>query len=236
MWELCYLSAFVLLIIAFALPETYLPKRLHDRKTQSSAHVERLGLEKNLWKTFTLSIRKHILRPMQIMLTRPAVAFANLYTCLIYGLYYTFFECIPRVYIRTYKFSYPEVGLSFLSISIGALVGGILLLPWTIGWMRACVQPDSHIRPERSLVPALYASVIMPASLLLFGEYITAMHIQSKLLIHACDSMDLSSRYTLDSVSCRDRRIYSLHVCDPAMPRQLPDISPPRRRGISLRG
>jgi DHA1 family multidrug resistance protein-like MFS transporter len=103
------------------------------------------------------------------MMTSPAVAFANLYTCLIYGLYYTFFECIPRVYIETYKFTHPQVGLSFLSISIGAMVGTFSLLPWTISWMKTAVQVNPHVRPERGLVPALYASVIMPASLLLFG-------------------------------------------------------------------
>jgi DHA1 family multidrug resistance protein-like MFS transporter len=77
----------------------------------------------------------------------------------MYGLYYTFFECIPTVYIRTYKFTNPDVGLSFLSISVGALVGTVLL------------EISPSVRPKRTLVPALYASVIMPASLPLFGQY-----------------------------------------------------------------
>jgi DHA1 family multidrug resistance protein-like MFS transporter len=89
----------------------------------------------------------------------------------MYGLYYTFFECIPTVYIRTYKFTNPDVGLSFLSISVGALVGTVLLLPWAIGWIRSSVEISPSVRPKRTLVPALYASVIMPASLLLFGQY-----------------------------------------------------------------
>lgn len=168
--ELCYTSAFVLVIIAFALPETYLPKRIYDRKPRPAKQVSHVGTERDTWKTFIATIQKHLWRPMQIMMTHPAVAFANLYTCLMYGLYYTFLECIPRVYIRTYKFANPDAGLSFLSISIGALVGTIVLLPWTIRWIRSSARVSQTFRPERSLVPALYASVVMPVSLLLFGK------------------------------------------------------------------
>lgn len=156
-------------MITFSLPETYHAKRLYDRKESRQVRVLCHDTGAGLLKSFKASLQRHICRPMQIMTTHPAVAFANLYTCLIYGLYYTFFECIPRVYIKTYKFSYPDVGLSFLSISIGAIVGTLLLLPWTIGVIKSSIRVSPHTRPERSLVPALYASVIMPASLLLFG-------------------------------------------------------------------
>jgi len=105
------------------------------------------------------------------MLTHPAVAFANVYTCLIYGLYYTFFECIPRTYLYEYEFTNTQTGLCFLSIAIGALIGTISLLPWSLAWIRTAKTLAPTESPERSLVPALYASVAMPICLFVFGMY-----------------------------------------------------------------
>jgi hypothetical protein len=66
---------------------------------------------------------------------KPEVAFANLCTCLTYGLYYNFFGCTPRVYIKTYKFTYQKVRLSFHSVPIVALVRTVLLLLSSDNWL-----------------------------------------------------------------------------------------------------
>lgn len=39
-----------------------------------------------------------IVKPMEITIKDPAIAFVNTYTAIIYGIYYSFFEVFPLVY------------------------------------------------------------------------------------------------------------------------------------------
>ncbi|KAI5270964.1 MFS general substrate transporter [Aureobasidium subglaciale] len=169
LWEMCYVSAFVFVIMSVILPETYHIKRLYDQKRRLVVSTQNSDRETQHSVQLSHIFEKHLYRPIKIMLTHPAVAFANIYTCLIYGLYYTFFECIPRVYLHMYHFSYTGVGLSFLSIAIGALLGGFAIFMWFVSSTRSASHHGPHAKPERNLVPALYASVTMPVGLLLFA-------------------------------------------------------------------
>ncbi|KEQ96326.1 hypothetical protein AUEXF2481DRAFT_633276 [Aureobasidium subglaciale EXF-2481] len=169
LWEICYVSAFVFVIMSVILPETYHTKRLFDQRRRLAVLTQNSDREPQHSVQLSHIFEKHLSRPVKIMLTRPAVAFANIYTCLIYGLYYTFFECIPRVYLHIYHFTYTEVGLSFLSIAIGALLGGLAIFMWFMSSTRSTSHRGPHAKPERNLMPALYASVTMPVGLLLFA-------------------------------------------------------------------
>lgn len=153
-----------------ALPETSTAKILHDRKKRLCIASTITSSGASLYARFAETMRSTLYRPTMIMVTQPAIGFANVYTCLIYGLYYTFFDSIPRVYLGVYGFSASEVGLSFLGISIGTILGIAVFLPWAFRWARTAktVQPTTD--PERCLVPAVYASIMVPISLLIFGE------------------------------------------------------------------
>jgi DHA1 family multidrug resistance protein-like MFS transporter len=64
----------------------------------------------------------HLTMPFKITLLDPSILFINLYTALVYGIYYSFFESFPLVYIGMYGFSIGIMGVVFVSIIIGALV------------------------------------------------------------------------------------------------------------------
>lgn len=153
-----------------ALPETSTGKILHDRKKRLCIESTIAPSQASLHARFAETMRSTLYRPTMIMITQPAIGFANVYTCLIYGLYYTFFDSIPRVYLGIYGFSVSEVGLSFLSISIGTILGIAVFLPWAFRWARTAKTVSPTTDPERCLVPAVYASVMVPISLLIFGE------------------------------------------------------------------
>jgi DHA1 family multidrug resistance protein-like MFS transporter len=104
------------------------------------------------------------------MIFDPAVAFTAVYTSLIYGIYYSFFECFPLVYIGMYGFNLGQMGLTFLSISVGVLIA--MVMYWSyIYWV---VEPDLRKNglgaPEKRLVPALAASFLLPIGLFIFGK------------------------------------------------------------------
>lgn len=75
--------------------------------------------EKTLGKVVTDSF----IVPIKIFLLDPAVTFTNIYTSLIYGIYYSFFEAFPLTYVNKYGFNLGELGIVFLCIIVGCVVG-----------------------------------------------------------------------------------------------------------------
>jgi DHA1 family multidrug resistance protein-like MFS transporter len=95
--------------------------------------------------------------------------FTNLYTALVYAIYYSFFEAFPIVYIGFYGFNLGQMGLTFLSISVSVA----LAIPSYWAYMYYIVEPEIKTKgltvPERSLIPALFVSFLLPAGLFMFG-------------------------------------------------------------------
>jgi DHA1 family multidrug resistance protein-like MFS transporter len=58
-----------------------------------------------------------LVKPTQIMFEDPAVFFTNIYSAFIYGVYYSFFEAFPLVYIEIYGFNVGEMGIGKLRYS-----------------------------------------------------------------------------------------------------------------------
>lgn len=57
-----------------------------------------------------------LVKPMQIMFEDPAVFFTNIYSAFIYGVYYSFFEAFPLVYIEIYGFNVGEMGIGKIQV------------------------------------------------------------------------------------------------------------------------
>ncbi len=114
-----------------------------------------------------------LVRPLQLIIMDPAIGFTALYVALCYGIYYSFFEAFPLVYIDKYGFNIGEMGLTFLSITIAVVVS--IAVYWAFIWF--VVEPDIRKNgpgpPEKILLPAIIASLLLPIGLFLFGWYVT---------------------------------------------------------------
>lgn len=73
------------------------------------------------------------------------------------------------VYIALYGFNLGEMGLTFLSITVGVVISIVAYYAYI--WY--VVEPDIRANglgaPEKRLVPAIYASFLLPIGLFLFG-------------------------------------------------------------------
>jgi len=172
MWEMFGLSILSLLLIAFVLPET-LEAKLTRVKREGKSSLFSSSLTFKMVMTY---LAKVFGKSMHIMVTNPAVFFANFYTCLIYAIYYSFFESIPRTFLETYYFTLSGLSLSALSIAVGAALGTILYFPWTLWWSRNFDYMRSYRKAEQSLLPAVYASVLVPAGLFIFSMISVLLH------------------------------------------------------------
>jgi DHA1 family multidrug resistance protein-like MFS transporter len=88
----------------------------------------------------------------------------------VYGIYYSFFEAFPLVYIDGYRFNLGQTGLVFLSITVGVIIS--ICCYWSYVYFK--VEPEIRERglgaPERRLIPALIASFLCPIGLFIFGK------------------------------------------------------------------
>ena len=175
LWEMLWLSAPIFLLLFFLLPETYAPnillrraKRIRARTGQqhfkSQSEIDQEGM------TVRQTAYDVLVKPFQLNFQDPAIAFTSVYVALCYGIYYSFFEVFPFVYVDMYHFNEGQTGLAFLSIMVGC--GTSLLVYW---WYLARWVNPEIIRtgemgvPERRLIPSLYASILLPIGLFIFA-------------------------------------------------------------------
>ena len=174
MWELLWLSGPLFVLFFFLVPETsaaniLLRRAQRLRERTGSPYFKSQGEIDHSELRPREAVTEALWRPIQTMILDPAIGFTALYVALIYGIYYSFFECFPIVYAGEYGMSLGSQGLVYLSIAVGITVGLAMYLTWIrITWEPA-VRTWNMGPPERRLVPALFASFLLPIGLFLFA-------------------------------------------------------------------
>lgn len=174
LWEMLWLNGPVFISLFFFLPETSSAnlllrraKRLRaltgDSRLKSQSEIDQANLTA---REITIEA---LWRPFELVIFDPAIAFTAVYTALIYGIFYSFFEAFPLVYIAMYKFNLGEMGLTFLAITIGVIIS----ITWYWWYIYYRVEPDIRANglgaPERRLIPALFVTFFVPIGLFIFG-------------------------------------------------------------------
>ncbi|KAF2673038.1 MFS general substrate transporter [Microthyrium microscopicum] len=174
LWEIVWLSGPILIVFLFFYPETSADNILRRRaqrlrKRTGVANIKsKSELEQANLKPSAILVEA-LVKPLEIMIKDPAVAFTNVYTSLVYGIYYSFFEVFPLVYPPMYGFNIGEVGLCFLTIGIGCVIGVSCFLTYQIYYLIPDIKKNGLRAPEHRLVPALLGVILLPVGYFLFG-------------------------------------------------------------------
>jgi DHA1 family multidrug resistance protein-like MFS transporter len=110
-----------------------------------------------------------LIKPMEITIKDPAVLFVQIYTAIIYGIYYSFFEVFPLVYPVYYHMNLGQIGLVFLCILVSCMIGIAIYFSYIYFWMNPRIAKHGFPVQEARLVPALAASVGPTIGLFLFA-------------------------------------------------------------------
>ncbi|KAH6024557.1 hypothetical protein HBI83_065860 [Parastagonospora nodorum] len=174
LWEMLWMNAPIFLILFFFLPETssaniLLRRAQRLRQLTGNTNIKSQSeIDQAKMSVSDLTIEA-LWRPFQLMLLDPSILFTALYTAIIYGIFYSFFEAFPLVYISMYGFNLGEMGLTFLSVTVGV----VLATSWYWWYIYTIVEPDIRLNglgsPERRLIPALYVTFLVPIGLFIFG-------------------------------------------------------------------
>ena len=174
LWEILWLSGPIFILLFLCLPETSshnillrraqrLRKLTGNDKYRSQSEIDQSKL------TASKIVSDAIWKPTQILIQDPAITFATVYSGLTYGIYYSFFEAFPLVYIERYHFNLGQLGLTFLSITVAIL----LVIPTYCLYLYTRVNPSIRTHglgaPEDRLIPALGAACVLPVGLFIFA-------------------------------------------------------------------
>ena len=174
LWEILWIAGPVLIVMFLFLPETSASnillrraKRLRnltgDHRLQSQSEITQRGLKP------TTILAEAMIKPFEITIKDPAVGFVTIYTAIVYGIYYSFFEVFPLVYPDMYGFNLGEMGVVFICIIISCMVGVAVYMAYLYFYLVPDILKNGLRAQESRLVPALFAVFGPPIGLFLFA-------------------------------------------------------------------
>lgn len=174
MWEMLWMNGPIFLSMFFLLPETssaniLLRRAQRLRKLTGNPNLKSQSEIDQAQMTARDITIEALWRPLQLMLLDPAIAFTAIYTALVYGIYYSFFEAFPIVFGGMHGFNLGQTGLMFLSVAVGV----VLAVVWYWWYIHTIVEPamlSSGLgAPERYLIPGLFYTFLIPIGLFIFA-------------------------------------------------------------------
>ncbi|KAK4696216.1 MFS transporter, DHA1 family, multidrug resistance protein, partial [Lecanoromycetidae sp. Uapishka_2] len=174
LWEILWIAGPVLVIMFLFVPETSTPnillrraKRLRaltdDSRLRSQSEIDQKGLQPSA------VFMDALIKPIEITIKDPAIAFVNVYTALVYGIYYSFFEVFPLVYPVMYGFTLGTIGVVFTCILVSCAIGVLVYCLYLTYYLIPDIMKRGLRAQEHRLVPALLASFGPPIGLFLFA-------------------------------------------------------------------
>ncbi|MCJ1275484.1 hypothetical protein MMC21_003287 [Puttea exsequens] len=174
LWEILWISAPVFILMFLFVPETSTPnillrranrlrKLTGDSRLKAQSEIDQKGLKPSavIWDA--------LIKPLEITIKDPAIAFVNLYSALVYGIYYSFFEVFPLVYPVMYGFTLGTIGVVFTCILVACGIGVAAYCAYLNWYLIPDIMKRGLRAQEHRLVPAIFASFGPPIGLFLFA-------------------------------------------------------------------
>ncbi|KAI9689341.1 MAG: hypothetical protein M1822_009992 [Bathelium mastoideum] len=173
-WEILWMSGPVWLLWFFTMPETSAGNILLRRAKRLRALTgnEKLRSQSEIdqgEKKFGTVVYEALAIPAIICIQDPAVLFTNMYSAVIYAIYYSYFEAFPLVYVGDFGFNIGELGVVYVCIIVGCVLGIITYCSYQWFYLEPDIKKNGLRAQEHRLVPALFAVWLLPIGLFWFG-------------------------------------------------------------------
>ncbi|KAH9810758.1 efflux pump atB-like [Teratosphaeria destructans] len=173
-WVLVIWAGLMWCLIFFFVPETYGPVLLRRKAVKLredtgddrwQAPIERMN------KSVTRTVLWSCIRPFQLLTFEPMCLNLCLLSAILLGIIYLFFGvgAFALVFENNHGFNQWQIGLSFLGIFVGMLVGVSLDPIWRRNYDRLVRNNGGVSEPEFRLPPTILGAMLVPVSLFGFG-------------------------------------------------------------------
>lgn len=156
----------------FLMRETYEPVLLERRAARLRKETNNPNLRSKLASDLTKKqfFIRAIVRPTKMLIFSPTILIFSTYMAIVYGYLYLLFTTFTLVYEDIYHFSQGSVGLTFLGVGIGSLLGlGVFGSLSDKLAKRMAAKRGGKMKPEYRLPPLIPASFMIPIGLFWYG-------------------------------------------------------------------
>ncbi|KAI4867677.1 bicyclomycin resistance protein [Hypoxylon rubiginosum] len=171
-WLLAIVGGFLFLIMLFSLKESYAPVILARKTAKLRKETGNDLLRSKLDAGLTPGdyFKRGIIRPFRMLFLSPIVAITSFYMAITYGYLYLMFTTITEIFQEYYGFSTSTVGLAFLGLGVGSMIGILLFSATSDRYIqRKAAENKSGMKPEYRLPLLPLGAVLIPAGLFIYG-------------------------------------------------------------------
>ena len=126
-------------------------------------------------KSVVRTISQSLIRPFKLLIFEPMCLNLCVFSAILLGILYLFFGAFPLIFQTHYGFNLWQVGLTFLGIGIGLIIGVLTDPIWhpIRSFLASKYQKEGDkaagTEPEYRLLPVIVGSIIVPAGLFIFA-------------------------------------------------------------------
>ncbi|KAJ5628149.1 hypothetical protein N7490_010377 [Penicillium lividum] len=171
-WVLTMASGTVSIWSIFTIKESYPPTLLARKTRKLQQETGNLNLRSKLdtGRTPKQLFMHSIVRPTKMLFLSPIVFLMSFYVALVYGYLYLLFTTISEVFEDQYGFSQGSVGLAYLGIGIGSIIGLVFLGATSDRLLKYLTAKNGGAsKPEYRLPLMIPASLFVPVALFMYG-------------------------------------------------------------------
>jgi MFS family permease len=171
-WILAIFGGVFGLVLLVVGRETYAPILLEKKAEKLRKETGNLNIKSKLAQQIPpreIFVRA-ISRPMKMLFLSPIVGMMSLYIAINYGILYLFFTTITFVFEGQYHFSSGAVGLAYIGVGVGMIVGMAVLGVLSDKYIKKA-QTKGTVKPEDRLPLTLTmpGAIGLPIGVFIYG-------------------------------------------------------------------
>ncbi|KAK6537141.1 hypothetical protein TWF694_011339 [Orbilia ellipsospora] len=171
-WYVMIIWSFVEWTLLCMVPETYNPvllqrkaARIRQETGDDRYYAPNDKRQYGILRTVLLSCQ----RPFLLLVFEPMVLALCTFTALLLGILYMFFQAFAIVFEGAHGFTLSQLGLSFMGLFIGMLLGVMTDPIWRRTYARLVAKRGGESIPEFRLTPGIMGGILVPIGLFWFG-------------------------------------------------------------------
>ncbi|KAF1998485.1 MFS general substrate transporter [Amniculicola lignicola CBS 123094] len=182
-WRWCFYVLLIwvgaqLMLIVFFVPETYHPVLLRNkaiRLRKETGNSQWIAPIEKMQRSVTKTVLWSCIRPFQLLVLEPMCLNLCILSAIFLGILYLFFGAFPLVFENNHGFTISQVGISFLGLFCGMLLGIASDPLWKGNYNRLVRQREEQggepggSEPEFRLPPTIFGAILVPVALFGFG-------------------------------------------------------------------
>ncbi|KAK3940934.1 bicyclomycin resistance protein [Diplogelasinospora grovesii] len=171
-WLLVIIAGFLSVLMLLFARETYAPVLLQRKvarlRKETGNDMLRSKLDAGLSPRDYF--KRSIVRPTKMLVLSPICIVYALYISIVYGYLYLMFTSISEVFTQYYGFTTSTVGLVFLGLGIGSMMGLIYFSFTSDRAIKKKAEKDGQgMKPEYRLAPLPVGAVLLPVGFFIYG-------------------------------------------------------------------